>query len=87
MAKVKFTRHAVQVVTIALSWALGMTLVEAFKRADFEDVEKEAAQPKPSEMKEFSGHGQAVSDNKDDSTRQAQNREMVESASDSEMLG
>ena len=38
-------------------------------------------------MKEFSGHGDAVSDKKDDSQRHTQNKEMVESAPASQMLG
>ena len=66
--------------------------------ADMEDLEKsepvnakKSAPPKPlpvkKPMKEFSGHGEAVSDKANDSQRQVQNKQMVESAPASQMLG
>ena len=85
-------------ITISLSMALGLTLYNAFLLADMADVEKidlsvdkKKTPPKPipkkEPMKEFSGHGDAVSDKKDDSTRHTQNKQMVESAPASQMLG
>lgn len=86
MAKNQVTRSVVGIVSVALSFALGITLYQAFLVANVEEVKKAPA-PKPQPMKEFSGHGQAVSDNKNDGDRQAMNKKMVKSSSSSEMLG
>jgi hypothetical protein len=96
MKGTEFRKNLVGVITISLSFALGMTLYNAFLIADMVDLEKanpnRATPPKPipmkkEPMKDFSGHGDAVSDKKDDSQRQTQNKEMVESAPASQMLG
>jgi hypothetical protein len=97
MTKTELKKSLVGVVSVSLSFALGITLYQAFLVADMSDLEdkklvskpqKSAPKPsKPKPMKDFSGHGKAVSDNKDDSQRQSQNREMVQSASSSQMLG
>jgi hypothetical protein len=95
---VEFRKNLVGVITISLSFALGLTLYNAFLLADMVDVEKanlsvdkKPSPPKPipkkAPMKDFSGHGEAVSDKKDDSQRHTQNKQMVESASASQMLG
>ncbi len=100
MTKTELKKSLVGIVSVSLSFALGITLYQAFLVADMSDLEdkklvskpqKSAPKPskpsKPKPMKDFSGHGKAVSDNKDDSQRQSQNREMVQSASSSQMLG
>tara|TARA_R100000388_G_scaffold87367_1_gene67279 strand:+ start:129 stop:425 length:297 start_codon:yes stop_codon:yes gene_type:complete len=98
MKGTQFRKNLIGVVTISLSFALGMTLYNAFLIADMEDLEKsepvnakKSAPPKPlpvkKPMKEFSGHGEAVSDKANDSQRQVQNKQMVESAPASQMLG
>jgi hypothetical protein len=96
---IEFRKNLVGVVTIGLSFALGMTLYNAFLIADMVDLEKvnlsadrktlppKPIVPKKPPMKDFSGHGNAVSDKQDDSQRQSQNKKMVESASASQMLG
>ena len=102
MKGVEFRKNLVGVITISLSFALGMTIYNAFLLADMVDVEKLDLSidkkktptkpiPKPitkkPPMKDFSGHGDAVSDKKDDSQRHTQNKQMVESAPASQMLG
>lgn len=103
MNGIEFRENLLGVVTISLSFALGMTLYNAFLIADMVDVEKvnlsadtktpppppppKPTVPKKAPMKDFSGHGNAVSDKKDDSQRQSKNKQMVESASASQMLG
>ncbi len=97
MTKTDLKKSLVGIVSVSLSFALGITLYQAFLVADMSDLEdkklaskpqKNASKPpRPQPMKDFSGHGKAVSDNKDDSKRQSQNREMVQSASSSQMLG
>jgi hypothetical protein len=86
MAQNQITKSVVGIVSVALSFALGLTLYKAFLVADVADTKKApVASPKP--MKQFSGHGQAVSDNKNDDQRQALNKKMVTTAPSSEMLG
>ena len=98
MKGVELRKNLVGVITISLSFALGMALYNAFLLADMVDVEKIDLSidkkktptkpiPKKPPMKEFSGHGDAVSDKKDDSQRHTQNKQMVESAPASQMLG
>lgn len=96
MTKTELRGNVVGVVAVALSFALGITIYQAFLIADMDDVkskgagEKRRPAPKPAKpqpMKEFSGHGQAVSDNKKDSERQALIKQMVEEAPSSQMLG
>ena len=102
MKGVEFRKNLVGVITISLSFALGMTIYNAFLLADMVDVEKLDLSidkkkpptkpipkpiPKKPPMKDFSGHGDAVSDKKDDSQRHTQNKQMVESAPASQMLG
>lgn len=97
MSKVEMRRNLVGVVSIALSFALGMTLYQAFLIADMADVEKKDLAPKnpapkpaappKQEMKEFSGHGMAVDDNKEDSQRAQSTKAMIQKAPSSEMLG
>jgi|TARA_R110002012_G_scaffold57024_1_gene146694 hypothetical protein len=98
MKGTEFRKTLVGVITISLSFALGMTLYNAFLIADMDDLEKNTlssdkkttpTKPLPTKqpMKNVSGHGNAVSDKKDDSKRQTQNKEMVQSAPASQMLG
>ena len=93
MKGTEFRKNLVGVITISLSFALGMTLYNAFLIADMEDLEKSTSSkkptppPKPIPMTKASGHGDAVSDKKDDSQRQTVNKQMVESAPASQMLG
>jgi|TARA_R110002012_G_scaffold49733_3_gene128600 hypothetical protein len=98
MKGTEFRKNLVGVITISLSFALGMTLYNAFLIADMEDLEKSTSSKKPTPppkpipmtkdpMINASGHGDAVSDKKDDSQRQTVNKQMVESAPASQMLG
>lgn len=98
MKGTEFRKNLVGVITISLSFALGMTLYNAFLLADMVDIEKldlsidkktTPTKPLPTKqpMKNVSGHGNAVSDKKDDSQRHTLNKEMVQSAPASQMLG
>lgn len=106
MDKIALRRNVIGVVSVGLSWALGLALYKAFSIADFKDLEKEnlsidrgepktvkktppPVAPKPSvgaKMKEFSGHGKAVSDNVPESKKVAQNKQLIAEAKDSQML-
>ena len=104
MTKQALRSNLVGVVAVALSFALGITLYQAFLSADLEDLEEELAEPEPTpkpapkfsgnshakrtskNMKEFSGHGQAVSDNVSDSEKASATKQMIQEAKSSEML-
>ena len=98
MTKIELRRNVVGIVGVALSFALGVTLYQAFLLADMADVEKEdlsqvkrtpPPKPKPTkpQMKEFSGHGKAVDDKKNDGERAQTTKRMIQNAPSSEMLG
>lgn len=102
MNKVELRKNLIGVVSVGLSFALGMALYNAFLIADLQDVEKEdlsvapkkavnpaprPAAPPKQKMKAVSGHGQAVDDNKNDNQRAQTTKKMIANAPSSEMLG
>jgi len=108
MTKQALRSNLIGVVAVSLSFALGITLYQAFLVADLADLEdsterKSAPKPAPkpapkfsggstpvqkrrSAMKEFSGHGQAVSDNVPDNEKVNSNKQLIQKAKSSEML-
>jgi len=104
MTKQALRSNLIGVVAVSLSFALGITLYQAFLVADLADLEdsterKSAPKPAPkssggstpapkrrSSMKEFSGHGQAVSDNIPENEKVNSNKQLIQKAKSSEML-
>lgn len=104
MTKQALRSNLIGVVAVSLSFALGITLYQAFLVADLDDLDTKAEERKPApkpapkfsgnsraksvapKMKEFSGHGQAVSDNVPDNEKVSSNKQLIQKAKSSEML-